>query len=77
MNYPEYVNDWHQCALCGCTRPDRGLTAGVSKDVVLNITSTVYACTDKELCARLKLERAEHLARGLSPGVPIRKRGAR
>lgn len=54
-----YANDWHQCVLCGCTRPDSELTKGETVDVVLRVASETYACRDSAVCERMKQGRLE------------------
>jgi hypothetical protein len=49
-----YATEYHQCSNCGLTRPDKELTKGARRDVVLNLNDTIYACTDPEVCARFK-----------------------
>ena len=75
MSYPEYVKNWHQCYLCGCTFPDRELKKLQLVDEVLKLTHDVHACTDAARCAAFKQYRKEELARqaGLDP-IRERKR---
>jgi len=73
----QYATDWHQCRRCGCTYKDYSLKRLEVLDTTLNLKSELYECTDAEQCARYKGYREVELARsrGLSPAVPIRKRG--
>lgn len=57
-----YNHDWHQCSRCGCTYPLRALNAGLEKDLILDLTSTVYSCKDPKQCEEFKDVRAAELA---------------
>jgi hypothetical protein len=77
---PLYAYDWHQCTVCGCTRPDVELRQLRLVDPVLKLEDDVFRCLDVALCARLDAGRREHLARdaaGFDTATPVRSRKVR